>query len=83
VIERPGGDTTKASIMDENPQGTKIQVNGRYPDTVPLSTMPPDMLAALPALPEELEYRFVGDRLVLLDTKAHLIIDFVENVLPK
>jgi hypothetical protein len=65
--------------MDENPVGTAIQVNGRYPDTVPLSTMPPDVLAALPPLPEDMEYRFVGNRLILLDTKAHIIVDFVAD----
>jgi len=71
-----------ASIMDENPVGIKISVNGRYPDEVPLSTMPPDLLAALPKLPPEFEFRFVGDRLILLDKHAHLIVDWVENVLP-
>ena len=37
------------SIMDENPVGIKVTVNMRYPDEVPLSTMPPDLLAALPS----------------------------------
>jgi len=82
VLEGPEGATRKASIMDENPVGTGIQVNGRYPDAVPLSTMPPDVLAALPPLPEGLEYRFVGNRLILLDTKAHLVIDFVADAFP-
>lgn len=71
-----------SSILDENPVGLKITVNGRYPDNVPLSTMPPDLLAALPKLPTEFEYRFVGDRLILLDKHAHLIVDWVDNVLP-
>ena len=57
--------------------GVKVAVNGRYPDAMPMSTMPPDMLAALPTLPEDLEYRFVGNRLMLLDVQSHLIIDFV------
>ena len=42
----------------------------------------PDLLAALPKLPTEFEYRFVGDRLILLDKHAHLIVDWVDNVLP-
>ena len=71
-----------SSIMDENPVGLKISINGRYPDEVPLSTMPPDLLAALPKLPPEFEFRFVGDRFILLDKHAHLIVDWVENVLP-
>ena len=81
-LEGPDGPALRDSIAEENPAGTPIKINGRYPDAVPMSTMPPDILAALPQLPEELEYRFVGDRLVLLDTKAHLIIDYVDDALP-
>ncbi len=83
VLEGPDGKKLRASIMDENPVGTPIHVNDRYPDAVPLSTMPPDVLAALPQLPEELEYRFVGNRLILFDTRAHLIVDFVEDAFPR
>ena len=79
VIASPDGGRIKGSLMDENPMGVKIAVNGRYPDTIPLSTMPTDILAALPKLPEDLEYRFLGSRLIILDNKSHLIIDFVEN----
>jgi hypothetical protein len=79
VLAGPDGGRIKSSLMDENPMGVKLAVNGRYPDTIPLATMPPDMLAALPRLPEDMEYRFVGNRLVLLDTTAHLIVDFVDN----
>jgi hypothetical protein len=79
VITGPDGGRIKASLMDENPMGVKIAVNDRYPDTIPLATMPSDILAALPKLPDELEYRFVGNRLVLLDTQAHLIVDFVTD----
>ena len=44
----------------------KLAVNSRYPDEVPLSTMPPQVLAMLPKLPDDLEYRFIGTRLILL-----------------
>lgn len=75
------GATLKASIMDENPMAMKIAVNGRYPDTVPLSTMPPQVLKELPPLPDELEYRFIGTRLVLMDVHAHIIVDYMDNAL--
>jgi hypothetical protein len=39
------------------------------------------MLAALPGLPEELEYRFVGADLVLIDVPADLVVDILENAL--
>jgi hypothetical protein len=73
----------RASIMDENPGRIRLTVNGRYPDTVPLANMPAEVLAELPPLPSELEYRFVGDALILLDVHAHLVVDFFEPVLPR
>jgi hypothetical protein len=79
VLAGPEGPKIRASLMDENPMGVKIAVNDRYPDTVPMSTMPPDVLAALPKLPQDIEYRFVGNRLILLDVQSHLIVDFVDN----
>lgn len=79
----PDGRHLKDSIMDENPGTLKLAVNGRFPDDVPLPTMPPQVLALLPRLPTELEYRFIGNRLVLLDIHAHTVVDFIDNVLPK
>jgi hypothetical protein len=61
VLGGADGKTIKASIMDENPGVPNLSVNDRYPDAVP-STMPPQVLKALPA-EEELEYRFVEGRL--------------------
>jgi hypothetical protein len=79
VITGPDGAVIKASLMDENPMAARVAINERYPDTVPMSTMPPDVLAALPSLPSDLEYRFVGNRLILLDIRSHFVIDVVEN----
>jgi hypothetical protein len=86
VFGGPDGRQLKASIMDENPvdpAALKLTVNGRYPDTVPLTTIPPQVLQTLPQLTEDLEYRFIGDWLILLDTHAHVIVDFIDNALPK
>ena len=86
VFGGPDGKQLKASIMDENPVdpvALKLTVNGRYPDTVPLTTIPPQVLQTLPKLTEDLEYRFIGDWLILLDTHAHVIADFIDNALPK
>jgi hypothetical protein len=71
-----------SSIMDENPVKATLKINARYPDEVPMSTMPPEVLAVLPPLPEELNYRFIGDQLILLDTTAHIVVDFVSKALP-
>ncbi|HEX5041945.1 MAG TPA: hypothetical protein VFV75_03515 [Candidatus Polarisedimenticolaceae bacterium] len=82
VLEDMGEKNLRASIMDENPGPMTLTINKRYPDQVPLSTMPPPVLAALPPLQEDLEYRFIGRRLVLLDVHAHLIVDYTDEVLP-
>lgn len=82
VFAGPEGKQLLSSIMDENPVDIPLKVNQRYPDTVPLATMPPEVLTALPELPEELEYRFIGDDLILLDPHAHIIVDFIPNALP-
>lgn len=82
VLSGPGGGTVKASIMDENPGVPTILVNERYPSSVPLSTMPPQLLDHLPPLRGELEYRFLGRRMVLVDTEADIILDFTDPVLP-
>jgi hypothetical protein len=83
VFGGPDGRQLKASIMDENTVGIRISVNGRYPDTVPLSSVPPQVLQTLPKLSEDMEYRFIGDRLILLDTHAHVIADFIDDALPQ
>ena len=67
-------------IMDEdNPGELPSQVNDEYREGQPLSTMPPNILAALPALPRDLEYRFVGRTLILLDTRSKLIVDRIPS----
>jgi len=83
VFAGPEGRELKASIMDENPVDVTHRVNGRYPDSVPLSTVPPEVLQAMPKLTEDMEYRFIGDDLILLDTHAHVIADFIEDALPR
>ncbi len=86
IFGGPDGKQLKSSIMDENPVdpvALTLVVNGRYPDSVPLATIPPPVLQTLPKLTEDLEYRFVGDWLILLDTHAHVIADFIDNALPK
>jgi hypothetical protein len=56
-----------------------LKVNAPYSEGAPLSTVPPNVLAALPQLPEALEYRVVGKHLILRDVKANIIVDFIPN----
>ena len=40
------------------------------------------LLAALPALPEDLEYRLVGRNLVLIDLRANIVVDVLRGAVP-
>ena len=57
----------------------KLVVNGLYPPGGSFSTMPPRLLQRLPPLPPSIDYRFVGSDLVLVDTIASLVIDYLPN----
>ena len=81
VFSGPDGDRVRETILDEDTRAVRLTINARYPPTVPLSTVPPQILLVLPRLPEQLEYRFVGDRLVLLDIHANTVVDFMEKAL--
>jgi hypothetical protein len=72
---------TKKLIQDDNPGSFKFNINGFYPETEPLSTVPPNVLQSLPQLPEDLEYRFVGKHMILRDARANIIIDYIPNAL--
>jgi hypothetical protein len=83
ALAGPEGAAIRASMREEDPGRFLLRINGRYPDDVPFVTMEPQILAALPKLPEELEYRFLGGRLILLDVPAQLVADYIEEALPK
>jgi hypothetical protein len=51
---------TWAAIIDDNPGELSNHINGSYPEGEPLSTVPPNILAVLPSLPDDLQYRFSG-----------------------
>lgn len=83
VLSGPDGARRRAAIMDDNVKFIPLTANQRYPDAVPLTTMPPGLLKALPELPEEMEYRFIGPHLILFDQHAHIIPDFIPDALPR
>jgi hypothetical protein len=66
-----------SNIDDEGPATTIPSVHLRFPAAAALATMPPSLLEALPPLPKPLEYRIVGQYLVLRDAEAAMIIDFI------
>jgi hypothetical protein len=81
-IAGPRGRATLLAIEQSNVRGARVRVNHRYPPGLPRVTMPGTILARLPMVPEELEYRFLGRSLMLVDTRADLIVDILPDVLP-
>jgi hypothetical protein len=77
------GRDAKAILLDDAPaRGTvPFKVNAPYPEDQPRPTVPANLLLTLPALPEPLEYRIVGQHLLLIDTEADLIVDYVLNAI--
>jgi hypothetical protein len=82
VFRGPDGRQIKKSILDEYTAHVPVRVNTQYPEGAPFSTVPPQILQGLPKLPEGLEYRFIGRRLILLDAHARLIVDVMDRVFP-
>jgi hypothetical protein len=80
---RRDGPASRQAVEEENPGRQRVSINGEYPAGQPVATVPPQILRALPQLPDkEIEYRFMGRRLVLLDTRARMVVDYMENALP-
>jgi hypothetical protein len=73
---------TKEIMKEDKVGAVPFKINGPYPDTKPLATSPPNILQALPPLPEDIDYRFVGKHLILRDSRANTIIDYMLNAIP-
>jgi hypothetical protein len=74
------------TLVDEMIEDTEegafpVEVNGPFP-WLAGNVMLPCVLSALPTLPTELEYRFVGTDLVLVDIHPNLVVDVLRDVLP-
>ncbi|MEP6782976.1 MAG: hypothetical protein ABI983_04850 [Acidobacteriota bacterium] len=72
-----------SNIDDEGPATTTPALHLRFPAAAALATMPPSLLEVLPPLPKPLEYRIVGQYLVLRDVEAGMIIDFIPAAVPR
>lgn len=82
ALQGSSGREIRAEILDENTRPVQLRINGPYPSSVPLSSVPHRILEALPRLPEDLEYRFVDRQLILFDNHAQIIVDYMTNALP-
>ncbi len=77
------GRERRKTISQGAPVKLRLQVNQTYPEDYPVTTMPPTLLAELPQLPPQVEYRVVGRDLVLQDAELRLVLDFIPEVYPK
>lgn len=68
--------------VEGSPEPVVLKVNAIYPGSAPVSSVPPGLLQKLPELPDEVQYRFVGHHLILLDATANIIIAYMRNVTP-
>jgi hypothetical protein len=77
VLGGPDGRNIRAAIEDDDLGDIKLQVFTEYPPGEPVTSIPPQLLRVLPSLPKEVEYRFRGKDLIIMDVAAYLIVDFV------
>jgi hypothetical protein len=77
------GRDAKALLKDDAPAPGSVafKVNAKYPEGQPKPTVPANLLLTLPSLPAPLEYRVVGQHLLLLDTQADLVVDYILNAI--
>ncbi len=86
-LEGPDGLDARKAVLEGNPEDADsvpvvVRVNAEYPPGAPRSTVPPSLLLTLPPLPACLHYRFVDRDLVLVDSVAQLIVDFLPAAAP-
>jgi len=72
----------KRAALEEVPNTQRPGINRTYPEDAALATVPPLLLSKLPLLPDNLQYRFFGRSMVILDGDTQIIIDYVSNVVP-
>jgi hypothetical protein len=82
AMQGSNGTRVHQSLQRAEPVQLDLRVNRAYPAGLPLQSTPPSLLANLPTLPKEVDYRIVGHNLILRDVGANLIIDFITNAIP-
>jgi hypothetical protein len=76
------GRKLRRTIRQGEPVEIRVRVNEIYPETTPLTTIPPTLLLKLPELPREVQYGIVGRDLVLEDVRTRVILDFIHEAIP-
>jgi len=81
TMNGPNAAAVRKSLKSAEPVQLSLKVNDIYPERAPLQSTPPTLLINLPKLPPELQYRVVGRALVLLDTSAAIVVDFIPDLI--
>ena len=82
TLRGDNGHAIRTTLRHSEPVKGELQINQSYPENVPLQSTPPTLLLNLPELPKGLEYRILGQELVLRDIDANIVVDYVPNALP-
>jgi hypothetical protein len=82
TMNGPYGPEIRSSLRNAEPTKIELQINQSYPERVPLQSTPPTLLLNLPELPKGLEYRIVDRELVLRDSDANIVVDYIPNAFP-
>jgi len=81
ALSGPDGANNRGAIFDDAPPPQHVEVMTEYPTGMPVATVPAEILALLPVLPKELEYRFIGRDLILFDVSAYLMVDVIPDAI--
>ncbi|HEY6614649.1 MAG TPA: hypothetical protein VIZ32_09025 [Vicinamibacterales bacterium] len=85
IVQEAGLDVTTA-IEAPDEDDIIVAAPPRAAEPVPWNAGPvmwPSVLRALPELPPELEYRFLGRHLLIIDGLANLVVDVLYDALPE
>ena len=82
MVARHGLDSAVAPRNDDEGAEFELSVLAAPPWRNDMATWAP-IVRTLPELPTELEYRFVGRHLVLVDTDANIVVDILRDALPR
>jgi len=87
-LKGPDTQAARKAVVEGNPGVEEDSVpvvpsvNLVYPSGATRSTVPASLLLSLPPLPESLHYRFVNRDLILVDSVAQIIVDFLPAAAP-
>jgi len=82
TLNGPHGNEVRQSLRHAEPVKMDLQINQSYPANVPLQSTPPTLLLNLPELPKGMEYRIIDRELVLRDSDANIIVDYIPDAFP-